>query len=212
MPKSFNVRASHINKTEKFNNNVPAPCNHSSSETTAEQKIIAPDNSKGNNANFPNPHMSVNNVYNFDAHLWSKNTILIAGTSMIDGINKKRISTNFKSIKVRSFSGGTIDDMFFELTPLLRKKPAALDLNVDTNNLSNETSFQIDDKLLNFVHFVKENNANCHVVLSSQSIDLMMERQISLLRGDTVYYQNPHFTSMITAILDMVFLVCTDCI
>ena len=156
--------------------------------------------------------MSVNNVYNFDAHLWSKNTILIAGTSMIDGINKKRISTNFKSIKVRSFSGGTIDDMFFELTPLLRKKPAALDLNVDTNNLSNETSFQIDDKLLNFVHFVKENNANCHVVLSSQSIDLMMERQISLLRGDTVYYQNPHFTSMITAILDMVFLVCTDCI
>ena len=197
---------------EKFNNNVPASCNQSSSETPAKQKINAPDNSKGNNANFPNPHMSVNNVYNFDAHLWSKNTILIAGTSMIDGINKKRISTNFKSIKVRSFSGGTIDDMYFELTPLLRKKPAALDLNVDTNNLSNETSFQIDDKLLNFVHFVKENNANCHVVLSSQSIDLMMERQISLLRGDTVYYQNPHFTSMITAILDMVFLVCTDCI
>ena len=197
---------------EKSNNNVPASCNQSSSETPAKQKINAPDNSKGNNANFPNPHMSVNNVYNFDAHLWSKNTILIAGTSMIDGINKKRISTNFKSIKVRSFSGGTIDDMYFELTPLLRKKPAALDLNVDTNNLSNETSFQIDDKLLNFVHFVKENNANCHVVLSSQSIDLMMERQISLLRGDTVYYQNPHFTSMITAILDMVFLVCTDCI
>ena len=197
---------------EKSNNNVPASCNQSSSETPAKQKINAPDNSKGNNANFPNPHMSVNNVYNFDAHLWSKNTILIAGTSMIDGINKKRISTNFKSIKVRSFSGGTIDDMYFELTPLLRKKPAALDLNVDTNNLSTETSFQIDDKLLNFVHFVKENNANCHVVLSSKSIDLMMERQISLLRGDTVYYQNPHFTSMITAILDMVFLVCTDCI
>ena len=197
---------------EKSNNNVPASCNQSSSETPAKQKINAPDNSKGNNANFPNPHMSVNNVDNFDAHLWSKNTILIAGTSMIDGINKKRISTNFKSIKVRSFSGGTIDDMYFELTPLLRKKPAALDLNVDTNNLSNETSFQIDDKLLNFVHFVKENNANCHVVLSSKSIDLMMERQISLLRGDTVYYQNPHFTSMITAILDMVFLVCTDCI
>ena len=34
------------------------------------------------------------------------------------------------------------------------------------NNLSNET-FQIDDKLLNLVHFIKENNPNCHVVLSS---------------------------------------------
>ena len=40
--------------------------------------------------------MSVNNVYNFDAHPWPKNTILIAGDSMINGINEKRISTNFK--------------------------------------------------------------------------------------------------------------------
>ena len=36
-----------------------------------------------------------------------------------------------------------------------------------TNNLSNETSFQIYDKLFNQAHFVKENNLNCHVVLSS---------------------------------------------
>ena len=34
------------------------------------------------------------------------------------------------------------------------------------NNLSNET-FQIDNKLLNLVHVIKENNPNCHVVLSS---------------------------------------------
>ena len=36
-----------------------------------------------------------------------------------------------------------------------------------TNNSSKETSFQIYDKLLNLVHFIKENNLNCHVVLSS---------------------------------------------
>ena len=36
-----------------------------------------------------------------------------------------------------------------------------------TNNSSSETSFQIYDKLLNLVPFVKENNPNCHVVLSS---------------------------------------------
>ena len=60
--------------------------------------------------------MLVNNVYNFDAHPWPKNTILIAGDSMINGINEKRISTNFKSVKVRCFSGATIDDMYFNLT------------------------------------------------------------------------------------------------
>ena len=36
-----------------------------------------------------------------------------------------------------------------------------------TNNLSNETSLQIYDKLLNLVHFVKENNPNFHVALTS---------------------------------------------
>ena len=57
--------------------------------------------------------------------------------------------------------------MYFNLIPLLRKKLAALVLHVGTNNSSNETSFQIYDKLLNLVDFIKENNLNCHVMLSS---------------------------------------------
>ena len=44
LPRSFNDKASHINKIEKSNNNVPASCNHSSSENAAEQKINPPDN------------------------------------------------------------------------------------------------------------------------------------------------------------------------
>ena len=78
---SFNDRASHISKTDNNNNNnnnMPASRNHSSSETTVEQKINAPNNSSGNNANFTNRFMSVN-VYNFDAHPWPNDTILIAG-------------------------------------------------------------------------------------------------------------------------------------
>ena len=38
-----------------------------------------------------------------------------------------------------------------------------------------------------------------------QSIDLMTERQLSLLRGQTGYYQNPHLILLIVAILDIVF-------
>ena len=68
---------------------------------------------------------------------------------------------------MRCFSGATIGDMYFNLIPLLRKKPAALVLHVGTNNLSNETSFQIHNKLLNLVYFLKEKDPNCHVVLSS---------------------------------------------
>ena len=57
--------------------------------------------------------------------------------------------------------------MYFNLSPLLREKPAALVLHVGTNKSSHETSFQIYDKLLNLVHFIKENNPNCHVLRSS---------------------------------------------
>ena len=111
--------------------------------------------------------MSVNNVYNCVAHLWSKNVILIAGKSMINCINEKRFSTTFKSVKARCFSGATIDDMYFNLISLLRKKPAALVLHAGNNNSSNQVSFQILEKLLNLVHCIKENNPSCPVALPS---------------------------------------------
>ena len=98
---------------------------------------------------------------------------------MINGINEKRIPTNFKSVEVRCFNRATIVDMYFNLIPLLRKKPAALVLHVDTNNSSNKTSFQIYDKLINLVHFIKENNPNCHVVLSSP-IDRLDDGKVAL--------------------------------
>ena len=121
--------------------------------------------------------MSVN-VYNFDAHLWPKNTILIAGDSMINGINEKCISANLKSVKVRCFSRATIDDMYFNLIPLLRKK-TPLVLHVGTNNSLNKISFQIYDKLLNLVHFIKENKPNCHFVLSSK-MDRLDDGKVAL--------------------------------
>ena len=111
--------------------------------------------------------MLLENIRNIDdPHPWPKNTILIAGDTMINGINEKHISANVKSVKVRCFSGTTIDDMYFNLTSKLTDKPALV-LHVGTNNSWNEISFQIYDKQLSLVHFVKENNPNCHVVLSS---------------------------------------------
>ena len=52
-----------------------------------EQKINVPYDSSG--GNFPNPLISVNNVYNCDAFPWPKNTVLIGRVSKINDINKK---------------------------------------------------------------------------------------------------------------------------
>ena len=70
--------------------------------------------------------------------------------------------------------------MYYNLIPLLRKKSAALVLHVVTNNSSHEILFQIYDKLLNLVHFIKENNPNCHVVLSSP-IDRLDDGKAALI-------------------------------
>ena len=72
--------------------------------------------------------MSVNNIYNFDVHPWPKNTILIAEDSMINGINEKRISTNFKSVEIRCLNRATIDDMYFNLIPMLGEKTSRFSL------------------------------------------------------------------------------------
>ena len=69
--------------------------------------------------------------------------------------------------------------MYFNLIPLLKKKSVALVLHAGTNNSSNEASFHIYDKLLNLVHFIKENNPNCHVVLKS-SIDRLDDEKAVL--------------------------------
>ena len=53
---------------------------------------------------------------NTDA-LWKKGTTLIVGDSMLNGI----IESKLKNTKVRILPGASIEDMFFHITPLLRK-------------------------------------------------------------------------------------------
>lgn len=65
------------------------------------------------------------------------------------------------------------------IIPLLTKKPTTLILHVGINNLSNEISFQIYDKLLSLVVFIKENNPKYIAILSS-SIDRLYDANAAL--------------------------------
>ena len=56
-----------------------------------------------------------------NAHYWPKGACLIAGDSMVEGIDKRRMSSK-RVIKVRKFPGATISDMYHYLIPLLEKK------------------------------------------------------------------------------------------
>ena len=56
-----------------------------------------------------------------ETHPWPENTVLFAGDSLLGGVDERKMSAK-RWIKVRDFSGATVDDMMHYLKPLLPKK------------------------------------------------------------------------------------------
>ena len=78
---------------------------------------------------------------------WLVNTILIAADSMINGIDEKRLAKKNSNVKVRYFNAALVEDMFYNLVPLMTKKPSPLILHVGTNNTVSDSSKVILKKI-----------------------------------------------------------------
>ena len=63
-----------------------------------------------------------NNNKNINTHYWLKGKCLIAGYSMVEGIDESKKSSK-RVIKIRKFPGATISGMYHYLINLLLKKP-----------------------------------------------------------------------------------------
>ena len=70
-------------------------------------------------------------IFDNESTSWPINTILLAGDSIINGIDEKRLSEKNSNVKVRYFNGALEEDIFYNLVPLTRKKRSALILHVD---------------------------------------------------------------------------------
>ena len=106
------------------------------------------------------------NVYDNESAPWPVNTILTAGDSMINGIDEKRLSKKNSNVKVRYFNGALVEDMFYNLVPLMRKKPSALILHVGTNNTVSDSSKVILKKISSLISYIKINNPECRIIIS----------------------------------------------
>ena len=103
-----------------------------------------------------------------DVPLWRKGTTLIAGDSILYGIDEKKICQN-GSVKVRVFPGATVGDLKdYYIKPLLRKQPSKVILHVGTNNVSLKDADpdQILNALLDFKKDIEDQIPGCIVVLS----------------------------------------------
>ena len=95
----------------------------------------------------------------------AKNTILITGSSILNGIDENRLNSKFK-VKVRAFSGAYIDDMYDYLAPLLKKKPSVIILQIGSNDATQKTSSQIYREILNLKEHIEFVLPNVKVYLS----------------------------------------------
>ena len=95
--------------------------------------------------------------------LWKKGTTLIIGDSMIGGIDETRL----RSTKVRVKPGATTEDMFFQITPYLRKCPTNIICHIGTNNAKNDGSNQIMERLVNLKDYVMSRCPTANIVFSS---------------------------------------------
>ena len=90
----------------------------------------------------------------------------MTGDSIINGIDEKRLSKKNSNVKVRCFNGALVEDMFYNLVPLMRKKPSALILRVGTNNTVSDSSKFILKKINSLISYMKINNPGCRIIIS----------------------------------------------
>ena len=86
---------------------------------------------------------------------------------MIAGVNKTMISRKGRVVKVRPFSGATIEDMYDYLKPILKKCPDNIILYVGTNNAAREPPIVVFDRLLSLKSFIEKTLPNCKISISN---------------------------------------------
>ena len=87
-------------------------------------------------------HPTVNNK----VHHWPRGTTLIAGDSILYGVEENRLKN--KKAKVRVFPGARVDDFYDYLTPLVKKRPTNIILHVGSNDAPHTSAEQILNEIL----------------------------------------------------------------
>ena len=127
---------------------------------------------------------------------WPPNTILITGVSMINQLDEQRLSNSVNGcIKVRSFPGANIENMYNYLSPLLENEPKVIVLHNGTNDVVMKSSDIILNEISKLkLHFEsKLSGANVIISCPAMRIDnckarLTIKHLISKIKHMKVKY------------------------
>ena len=102
-------------------------------------------------------------------HHWAKDTTLIAGDSILNGIEERRLH---KKVKVRAFPGARVDDLYDYLAPLVKKRPTNIILHIGSNDAIDKTSDHILKEILDLKSNILSILPTVRVYLSCPTIRL----------------------------------------
>ena len=102
-----------------------------------------------------------------------------------------------RQVKVKSFLGATIEDMYDYVKLLLKKCPKNIILHIGTNNTVNDTSRIVLDKILSLKAFVEKTLSDCNVFISNLTL-----RTVNVKASLTVTNVNQHLSTLKLGIID----------
>ena len=79
----------------------------------------------------------------------NKRSVHVVGDSMLNMIQENyNVNTKTANVKIHAFSGAIIEDLHDYILPIARKEPDNLIIHAGTNNIRNDTSEKIVEKLM----------------------------------------------------------------
>ena len=128
--------------------------------------IVSVINGVSNNGISNTTNSITEDVINNNNHEWPPNTCLIVGDSILNNLDESKLSKRNIPVKVRSFSGCTIEDMYCYIRPLLRKKPSHIILHVSTNDAPNKSADDILTGILLLKTFILKQLPGVNIIIS----------------------------------------------
>ena len=122
-------------------------------------------------------------------HTWPADTCVIAGDSIITGIDEKRLSKN-RLVKVHDFRGATLADINHYIISILKKKPDVIILHAGTNDSVSRTSCEILDDLLQLKSAITKTLPNCQVFFSQPTLPVDNGKAALTLHRLNEHFQN----------------------
>ena len=86
---------------------------------------------------------------------------------MLAGIDENRLKTGKHKVKVRYFPGARTDDMYDCMKPLLQKFPDYIILHIGTNDVLDNTSREILDKIVKLKTYIQNELRKCKITIST---------------------------------------------